>query len=339
MVIRICVGTGGVGKTTVATAVGLNLARQGRRTLLLTIDPARRLRTLLGLEAGAGEHRVRLGEDGADLWAALLDVEYTLAQAVRQYGDPRQAAEVLDHPVFHMLISSLAGMEELMAIECLDQAFRKGFEAIVVDTAPSRHAFEFLDKPEFFADLVSFRVVKLVGRSYRLWAASPLGRLGRTSFDLYSRIEDLVGARVVGQVLDFYSLFRTIAEGYAERARATVRRLRDPRECEFIVVTAPSKAERDVEFFREELAKRRFPVRQIVVNRCWPSVPADLDADSEFERQTLEWYRGIFSTQQRLLTALRTAISGAGMQVVSLPELPTPPLGLDGVEQLADALE
>lgn len=338
MDIRICVGTGGVGKTTVATAIGLNLARRGRRTLVLTIDPARRLRTLLGLEKGPGEHRVPLDDDDVDLWAALLDVEYTLAQAVRQYGDRRQIESVLGHPIFRMLISSLAGMEELMAIEYVDQALRKGFEAIVVDTAPSRHAFEFLDKPEFFADLVSFPLVKLVGRSYRLWAASPLGRLGRKSFEISSRLEELIGAHVVGQVLEFYSLFRTIAEGYADRARQTVKRLRDAGECGFVIVTIPAKAERDFEFFSGELGKRRFPLAGVAVNRCWPAVPATLEAHTDVERETLAWCRGIAATQEGLLAELAQKLRGKGTAVVHLPEMASPPVGIEGVARLADAL-
>lgn len=339
MVIRICVGTGGVGKTTVATAVGLNLARKGHRTLVLTIDPARRLRTLLGLEEGPGEHRVSLDRDTLDLWAALLDVEHTLAQAVRNYGDPAHVERVLQHPIFHMLVSSLAGMEELMAIEYMDQAARKGFDAIVVDTAPSRHAFEFLDKPEFFADLVSFPLVKLVGRSYRFWAASPLGRLSRRSLELYARLEDLIGAHVVGQVLDFYSLFRTVAEGYADRARATVKRLRNTRECGFIVVTVPTKAGRDATFFEKELSKRRFPIEHVVVNRCWPTFPGTLEAHSLVEREALDWCRNVTSTQENLLAGLQNQLEKKGIRVVHLPELAAPPLGFEGVEKLAEALE
>lgn len=338
MLIRICVGTGGVGKTTVATAIGLDLAREGKRTLVVTIDPAKRLRTLLGLDAGSGEQRVRLEEEGVELWAALLDVEYTLREAVRQHGDPKKIDEVLRHPIFRMLTSSLGGMEELMAIEYLDQARRKGFEAIVVDTAPSRHAFEFLDKPEFFADLVSFPLVKAVGRSYRLWASSPLGRLGRKSFELYSRLEELVGSHAVGQVLDFYSLFRDIADGYAERARSTVKRLRDPGECGFVVITVPPKAERDVEFFERELGKRRFPIERVAVNRCWPRCGRSLEGTSNFERDVLAWYRGIEAGQARRLARLRLQLERKAMRCVELPELAVPPMGLDGVERLAAAL-
>ncbi len=338
MVMRICVGTGGVGKTTVATAIGLKLAREGHRTLILTIDPARRLKTLLGLEAGPGDRRVRIEGEDIELWAALLDVEYTLAEAVRHYGKPGQIESVLEHPIFHMLVSSLAGMEELMAVEYLDQAVRKGFEAIVVDTAPSRHAFEFLDKPEFFADLVSFPLVKLVGRSYRLWAASPFGRLGRKSFEIYSRLEELVGTHVVRQVLEFYSLFRTIAEGYAERARTTVERFRKAEQCGFVIVTVPAKAERDVEFFRKELANRHFPIDRVAVNRCWPSFPSALEAHSELERTTLDWYRGISATQEQLLGNLDRTLEAKGVRVVHLPELASPPVRMEGVERLAEAL-
>ena len=150
MRIQVFVGTGGVGKTSVAAACALRAAIDGEKCLVLTIDPARRLRTALGITGNGFQEQLPLESFQArgELWAAQLDVAQSLTRSVQQNAPPKQAAAVLAHPIYHILIESLAGMQELMAVERMDQALDDGFEALFVDTAPSRHALEFVDKPE-----------------------------------------------------------------------------------------------------------------------------------------------------------------------------------------------
>ncbi len=331
MRLLVCVGTGGVGKTSVAAALAWNAASAGRKTLVLTIDPARRLRTLLGLDLQRGEHRVDLPVEG-EYWAAQLDVEHTLEQAVRTYGRPGQVDRVLGHPIYRMLVSSLAGMQELMAIEYLDQVMDRGFDTIVVDTAPSRHAFEFLEKPERFAELVEFPLVRLVGKSYRFWADSVLGRWGRRSLELYARLEELVGTGVVTDVLEFYSLFRTIAEGYAERARRTVDLLR--RDGRFWIVTVPAKALRDVEHFAAGLKSRKFLVQGIVVNRMFPRFEGQEPGDC---REVWAWYRDLQAEHAAVWSTLQSR-RRPGLVLCALDELAAPQQGVDLVRALAAGL-
>lgn len=333
MKIVVCVGTGGVGKTSVAAALAWRAAAVGEKSLVLTIDPARRLRTLLGLDLQRGEHRVDLPFSG-ELWAAQLDVEHTLEQAVRLYGDPEQVDRVLHHSIYRMLVSSLAGMQELMAIEYLDQVMGEGFDTIVVDTAPSRHAFEFLEKPERFAELVEFPLVRLVGKSYRFWAESALGRWSRRSLDLYARLEELVGTGVVSDVLEFYSLFRTIAEGYGKRSKRTVGMLREGGCGSFWIVTSPAKALRDVEFFGEQLRKRRFPVDGLILNRVFPGFPEAADGVPDEDR---EWYTGLRQEHEAVWHRLEQERQGQ-FQLRQLEELPASSQGLDLVRTLAAGL-
>lgn len=327
----VCLGTGGVGKTSVAAALAWNAAGAGCKTLVLTIDPARRLRTLLGLDLQRGEHRVELPVPG-EFWAAQLDVEHTLEQAVRLYGRPGQVDRVLHHSIYRMLVSSLAGMQELMAIEYLDQVMHREFETIVVDTAPSRHAFEFLEKPERFAELVEFPLVRLVGKSYRFWADSVFGRWGRRSLDLYARLEELVGTGVIADVLEFYSLFRTIAEGYAERARKTVERLR--RDGNFWVVTVPAKAVKDVQHFYDGLRSRGFPVQGVIVNRMFPRFAPD---DPERFSDVWEWCRDLNAEHEAVWEELQSRW-GDILELRRLNELPATGQGIDLVKALAAGL-
>ena len=354
MRIRIFVGTGGVGKTSIAAAAALQTALGGSKCLVLTIDPARRLRTALGIDSpGPGslppgspplglEQRIPLDSFGGkgELWAAMLDVGETLNRSVRLYAQPEQAKAVLAHPIYHVLLESLAGMQELMAVERMDQALRDGFEEIFIDTAPSRHAFEFVDKPEFFAELVSFPLVRLVGRTYRWWERSGLARVGRKSFELYRRVEEMLGANLVRQILEFFSVFRSIAEGYARRARRTLALLRDPQTASFVIVTTPFKAKRDGDYFCEEMQKRKFPVGALVVNRVWPHLNVRLAADSPPALQeTVAWYGNVSQAHQRLWEQASASFAGRIPKVVQVPELSQDIDGLVALHRISRILE
>lgn len=342
MKIHIFVGTGGVGKTSVAAADALRAARGGNRCLVLTIDPALRLRSALGLDSGGIQQRVTLaGHQGSgELWAGLMDVRSTMDRAVRLYGQPKQAETVLGHPVYKLLIESLAGMQELVAIERIDQALSEGFDRLFIDTAPSRHAFEFLDKPEFFAQLAAFPLVRLASQTYSWWEKSPISRLSRKSLDLYTRIEENLGTTMVREVLDFYGVFRTIAEGYAERARRTAALLHEPETTTFMIVTTAAKAARDGEHLWGELRRRQFAVESMIVNRLWPDLDVDLPPDAPREaRDYVAWYRDVVAAQRRLWDQASNQFSDRILSIFGLPELPRDIDGLPALYQIADNLE
>jgi anion-transporting ArsA/GET3 family ATPase len=329
---QVFLGTGGVGKTSVAAATALREAMRGHKCLVLTIDPARRLRTSLGLDDG-GLQRVKLDAPG-ELWAEMLDVRGTLVESVQIHSPADRAERIIAHPIFATIADSLSGMQELMAVERIDQLMRKGFEHIVVDTAPSRHALEFLDKPEYFANLADSHWVRLVGRTYHLVEKTGMLSLGRKTIDLYARIEEILGATLVRQVLDFYALFVNNAEGYAHRAERTLKLLRDPKMTEFHVVTTPGKALRDAPYFSKQLAERKFPLMAYHVNRVWEREPK-LEGFEGIARELLEWYQGVRNTHMEAITTLRAT---EGDKVAILPELAQDLDGLDGLREIAARL-
>ena len=335
MRIIVYLGTGGVGKTSVAAATALAHARSGRKSLVLTIDPALRLRTALRLKEGALEQEVELDPPASGaLWASLLDVRATLDDAVRMYAKPDKVDPILTHPIYATIADSLAGMQELMAVERISQLAKRGFENIVVDTAPSRHALEFLDKPMFFADLVSSPWVKLVGRTYKFVAASGMMTLSRKVMDMYSRAEAILGAKLVRQVLDFYSLFVSIAEGYAERAESTVAMLKDPDITEFRVVTTPQKALRDARYFSQSLRDRKFPVGALFVNRVWEHEP-QTGAEDPLVLPLMDWYRAVRSSHLEAVEQLTAEHRETIPRIGVLPELERDVDGLDALERIA----
>ena len=337
MKITVFLGTGGVGKTSVAAAAALRQARAGKKSLVLTIDPALRLRTALHLHEGRLEQQVPLHPPGAgELWAALLDVRATLDDAVRAYGKPALVDRILNHQIYATIADSLAGMQELMAVERIDQLSKRGFENIIVDTAPSRHALEFLDKPIFFAGLAQSGWVKLVGRSYKLVERTGMLSLGKKTVDLYARVEEILGAQMVRQILDFYSIFVSIAEGYAARAQKTVALLKDPSVTDFRIVTTPQKAMRDAAYFVEALGSRQFPVGALLVNRVWtpePSGPA-----GGLPGRVLEWYRWVRQSHMAALDEVRSSFAGKAGVIAPIPELPHDVDGLEALEQIARSL-
>ena len=338
MKIIVYLGTGGVGKTSVAAATALAEARTGAKSLVLTIDPALRLRTALRLAEGPLEQKVELDPPSSgELWAALLDVRATLDEAVRLYAKPALVEPILTHPIYKTIADSLVGMQELMAVERIDQLRRRGFDSIVVDTAPSRHALEFLDKPMFFHDLVSSPWVRLVGRTYKFVERTGMMTLSRKVVDFYARVEAILGTKLVRQILDFYSIFVSIAEGYAERAEKTVGLLKDPAVTEFRVVTTPHKALRDAQYFVSALDQRKFHVGAMYINRTWDQKPEAAPPDG-LARQVAEWYAAVQESHAQAILEVRSQFSARIPHIKEVPELSRDIDGMTALEEVARRL-
>lgn len=340
MKVRIFAGTGGVGKTSIAAASALRAALDGARCLVLTIDPAGRLKTALGMSTAGRQNRVEL-EDcsaGGELWSAQLDVSMALEEMVRRTAKPEYVDFLLRHPLYNAL-RSLAGMQELMAIERIDRALKENFDHVVVDTAPSRHALDFLDKPEYLAKLVSAPLVKLAGRTWKWWKDSPLGRAGSAGMEIYVQIEKLVGAKLTHDVLEFFEVFQRVAETYARDAKKTIGYLRDPKITAFTIVSSPFKARADAGWFFDELRSRRFAVDTLIVNRVWPPFRISMKPDATEEaRQFLSWYLETSAAQQRATERVRDEFGSKIPRFMTLRELSSDIDGLPALRQIAELL-
>jgi hypothetical protein len=190
----VCCGSGGVGKTTTAAALSLRAAERGRRVVVLTIDPARRLAQSLGLAELDNVPRPVAGIDegkGGSLDAMMLDMKRTFDEVIEAHATPEKAAQIFANPFYQALSSSFAGTQEYMAMEKLGQlraralAEPDGWDLIVVDTPPSRSALDFLDAPQRLGSFLDGRFIRVLsaparvgGRAYlkvvsRPWAAPP----------------------------------------------------------------------------------------------------------------------------------------------------------------------
>ncbi len=282
----VCCGSGGVGKTTTAAALALRAAERGRCTVVLTIDPARRLAQSLGLpELGNYPRKVPVLERGegaaaagGELHAMMLDMRRTFDDMVLAHASEERATAILSNPFYQTISSSFSGTQEYMAMEKLGQLAVTGkWDLIVVDTPPSRSALDFLDAPQRLSSFLDGRMIRLLSAPARAgsWGVR---RVVGTGFGLFARaVSTILGGSLLADASAFVQAFDTMFGGFRERARKTYELLRAPGTA-FVVVAAPEPdALREAAYFVDRLAGERMPLAGLVLNRTHP-VFADLPA-------------------------------------------------------------
>jgi anion-transporting ArsA/GET3 family ATPase len=356
--IIVCCGSGGVGKTTTSAALALRAAERGRKVVVLTIDPARRLAQSMGIEALDNTPRPVPGVDGkagGSLDAMMLDMKRTFDEVVQSQASPEKAEQILGNPFYIAVSSSFAGTQEYMAMEKLGQldkdAQRTGrWDLIVVDTPPSRSALDFLDAPERLSSFLDGRFMKLL-----LAPARGPARLMSAGFGLVTNaINKIIGAQVLQDMKAFVAAFDTLFGGFRQRAQRTFELLQDRRTA-FLVVAAPEPdALREAAYFVERLRAEQMPLAGLVVNRASSKPDSDLTAHAAMtgvERlRTSGEDHGLAAGLLRLhadrLTVVdrekrltrRFGTSHPDVPTAVLPALSTDVHDLDGLRRIGDLL-
>ena len=279
-------GSGGVGKTTTAAALGLRAAETGRRVVVLTIDPARRLAQSLGLsELDNTPRRVKGIDDanGGQLFAMMLDMKRTFDDVVTSQSTPERAEQIFANPFYQSLSSSFAGTQEYMAMEKLGQLRELGlptdaaqgrrWDLIVVDTPPSRSALDFLDAPNRLGRFLDGRMIRLLTAPARAGGKAYL-KVVTASFTLFTRlITKVLGGELLNDVASFVAALETMFGGFRERAEHTYELLKAPGTA-FVVVAAPEPdALREASFFVDRLSAEQMPLAGVVINRVHFAAP------------------------------------------------------------------
>ncbi len=269
-------GSGGVGKTTVAASLGLWGALQGRRTVVMTIDPARRLATSLGLETlGSAPHRIPaalfeaqgLAPTGA-LWAMMLDQKGAWDALVERHAPPEARQRILDNPFYQHLSQTFAGSQEYMAIEQLCVLAESGdYDLIVVDTPPTRHALDFLEAPQRLGDFLDKSVVKWFVRPYFNAGWSALRAVNRSVGFILRRIEQATGVSALAEISDFFTSMSGLFDNFQSRVDKAYEVLRGPGTA-FVVVSSPEEQVlEDAEYLSTKMSELRMPLKGVVLNR------------------------------------------------------------------------
>ena len=271
--VLVCCGSGGVGKTTMASVLGLEAARRGRRAVVITIDPAKRLADALGVPGGLGNEPVRLPVQGpGELWALMLDPAATFDGLVAANAEsPEQAQRILANGFYRNVAERFSGTQEYMAAERLHALHADPrFDLVVVDTPPTRNALDFLDAPGTLARFIDHPIFKLLMAPTR----KGLKVLNVAAQPVLKAIGRVVGGDVLTDAVAFFQAFAGMETGFRERADDVMSLLASD-ATHFVLVASPRTDTIDeARFFANRLHDKQLAVDAVVVNRCTPEFGA-----------------------------------------------------------------
>jgi anion-transporting ArsA/GET3 family ATPase len=287
--IAVTCGSGGVGKTTTAAALGTMAAKHlGGKVLVLTVDPARRLATAMGLEAfGNVERRVpdeafaAAGvEPRGELWAAMLDTKASWDDLVHAHApDVKTRDAILANPLYQNITGKFVQSHDYIAMERLYELHASGtYDLIIVDTPPTRNAIDFLEAPQRMADFFSSKFLRLLITPYR----SRLVNFASKPF--YTMADRILGSQFLEDIAEFFILFQSMYAGFVERARAVERLLHDRRTSFVVVTTLESAPVREAEFFIHALSEKKLHLGALVLNKVLPDYLNDEEASAVARR-------------------------------------------------------
>ena len=346
--ILICSGSGGVGKTTTAAVLAIEAAGLGRRAVVVTIDPAKRLADALGLGGqGIGNVPRRIdGDWSGELWAVMLDTKSTFDDLVTTYSsDPEQAERILANRFYKNISGALSGTQEYMAMEKLyDLHTDDRFDLVIVDTPPSRNALDFLEAPKRLTRFLDHRL-------YRVLMAPTRGvmkavNVGAQAF--VRSVSKVVGGEVFDDAIAFFQAFDGMEQGFKERAEKVLQLIESP-ATGFVLVASPKRdTVAEARFFADKLAENQIPVAALIVNRMHPRFSDALPEALSARADTLDGtdigglYRNladfalVAAREEEHLAGLAEQVEPA--PVVRVPFLRSDVHDLDGLRLVADHL-
>ncbi|MEU2669966.1 ArsA family ATPase [Streptomyces sp. NPDC007164] len=285
--IVVCCGSGGVGKTTTAAALGVRAAERGRKVVVLTIDPARRLAQSMGIDSldnvprrVPGIKTAAEGENAGELHAMMLDMKRTFDEIVEAHADAERAHAILENPFYQSLSAGFAGTQEYMAMEKLGQLrARDEWDLIIVDTPPSRSALDFLDAPKRLGSFLDGKFIKLLMAPAKMGGRAGMKFLNVGMSMMTGTLGKLLGGQFLRDVQTFVAAMDTMFGGFRTRADATYKLLQAPGTAFLVVATPERDALREAAYFVERLAAEEMPLAGLVLNRVHGSDAARLSAE------------------------------------------------------------
>jgi anion-transporting ArsA/GET3 family ATPase len=328
----VCCGSGGVGKTTVSATFALAAARAGRRSCVVTVDPARRLADSLGVESLLNTPTEVEGDWPGHLFALMLDTKGTFDELVHRYArTPEQAEGILANRLYQNLAGALSGTQEYMAMEKLYELVESGaFDIVVVDTPPTRNALDLLDAPRRLTRFLENRLF----RALLLPTRMSLRAVGVATQALLRTISKVAGAEIVQDAVAFFQAFEGMEEGFRIRAGAVRELLANPSTAFVLVTSARPDAIAEAGFFAEKLLEREVRPAALVVNKIHPSFGATVAPDAGLG-EGLAALEENLSSMRAIAEREKDAYSGLARQVAPAPIGRIPLFGHDVHELIA----
>ncbi|CAN5387449.1 ArsA family ATPase [soil metagenome] len=355
--IIVCTGSGGVGKTTAAATLAVAAAKMGRRTIVVTIDPARRLAQSMGLNELDNIPRAVAGVENLD--AMMLDMKRTFDEVIDRHAeDPAKADRIKSNTFYQQISAQLAGTQEYMAMEKLYDLHTTGrYDCIVVDTPPTRNALDFLDAPKRLTDFLDGRFLKMF-LSGPVSAGRRIGKVAAFGTGLFMKAASrITGAGVLDDLAEFFQSFEGMYDGFKQRAQAVYKLLASGDAAFVVVSTADPGALREARYFVQRLAKDGMPLAGLVINRVSPPLSPQLAQHLEvLGEEGIEALAGggdearavagllRLAQRQADVNARQTQAVGAGLHgldphtLVQVPLMATDVHDLSGLEDIAGHL-
>ncbi|MCB0341178.1 MAG: ArsA family ATPase [Pseudobdellovibrionaceae bacterium] len=346
--IIVCAGSGGVGKTTVSAALGVRAAELGLRVLVLTIDPAKRLATSLGLVPGqADEVKVQNFDCDGALFAAAIDPEKIFGEFIKASAKNPEAAErLLRNRLYKQLATTFSGSQEFTSLERLAVAAESAsYDLVILDTPPAQHALEFLEAPAKIYALFQDSITKWFvggGQSSGLFQKF----VGSSTRTVFRALEKVTGSQFIGELTDFFASIRSVQERVSERSQQ-VDKLLKSEQTGFVLITGFDEAKlKETEGFNRELKKSGYNLQAVVVNRAFPvwmsseriqwrqSHEADLMARLEqFYQKFLSYHQN----RQAVYDSFQKNLSDQ-LPLIRIPDMNKDIYGIDGLKLLAEEI-
>ncbi|WP_028314726.1 ArsA family ATPase [Desulfatibacillum aliphaticivorans] len=283
--ILVCCGSGGVGKTTISASLALSAAMAGRKVLVCTIDPAKRLADSLGLKE-LGNEEARIPDEAFDkagvkpkgeLWGMMLDSKRTFDDLIQRISPNEETSrKILENGFYQNITTALAGSQEFSAMEKLYELAASGkYDLIVLDTPPSRHALDFLDAPNKMTAFLDAKVIQWVLKPYLTAGKMGFKFVNRTAKAMFSILEKATGKETLADIADFFLVFEGLYDGFKARA-ARVRELMEEDGTAFLLVTSPQSGSlSEADFFVERIEQEGMALGGVIFNRVH-TPPTDL---------------------------------------------------------------
>ena len=343
-------GSGGVGKTTTAAALALRAALQGRRVLVCTIDPSRRLATSLGLEKLTDRARemdiARFDpRDGGRMWAMTLDTKRTFDTLVERHApDAAARRRILDNRFYKQVSAALAGSHEYMAMEkLLDLSADERFDLVVLDTPPTRHALDFLEAPERMMGFLDASVLRWFLKPYFVAGRLTLKVATRTGAFFLKLADRVLGLQFLQDLSEFFLAFEGMYAGFKERA-AEVHALLRREDSGFVLVASPSSLTlEEALYFHRRLMERDMPFVGFIVNRLHPSATGPArgtapDIDDALGDLLVEVFKDYSRLAKSEAANVARLEAETGAAPVLVPELEGDVHDLDGLHEVGELL-
>jgi len=344
--IIVTAGSGGVGKTTTAAVLALEGAMHGRRAVVVTIDPAKRLADALGLEGLSNTPFQIAGEWPGELWAMMLDTKSTFDDLVTRHStDPQQAERILANRFYKNISGALSGTQEYMAMEKLYELHNAGqFDLVVVDTPPTRHALDFIDAPRRLTRFLDHRLYRILMTPTR-----GIMKAANVAAQAFVRtLSKVVGAEVIDDAITFFTAFSGMEEGFKHRATTVFELLASERTA-FVLVASPRRdTVEEADFFARRLGEAGISVKALIVNRMHPRFGDGLAEATRERAHTLEGselgglyanladFRLVASREEEHLAGLAERVAPA--PVLRVPFLQSDVHDLDGLSEVGSHL-